>query len=96
MTNSKNVTIEEYESAEFVCSIEQNPKSSLTWMNLNSNTFVKPTEIYEIEDRYISVLKIEKVTRFNSSAFICFINNKPNKFIKFDLTVNCKSFKIFF
>jgi hypothetical protein len=43
--------------------------------------------VFEIEDRYTSILKLNKLKRNNSGTFVCFTSNQPEAFIKFELSV---------
>jgi len=92
LTKSKNITVDENQSVEFVCSVVQRQlnKSRLIWKSLTTNEHVLADEEYQIYDRYSSVIKITHVNRSHTGMFACVLENSPEYSITFGLFVKCK------
>ena len=101
LTSSKNVTVDENETIELVCSIVQElwhsheNKSKLMWLSLNTNTTIEPSESYDVNNRQTSILRIDKVNRNHSGVYMCLLADNPVQSITYSLFVRCIKFWLF-
>ncbi len=94
MTQSKNLTVDENQSVELVCSIVQNDQQAasntkLIWINSKTNRTLQSNEEYTVGNRRTSILKIKNVTRNDAATYLCQIEEKANLSIEFCLLVKC-------
>lgn len=93
LTSARNYTVDEHESVEFVCAIVQKQKerSRLVWRKRDENVeLLEASEVYEVDDRYTSILKLEKVNRSHIGMYECFLEDKPHYLVPYGLIVRCK------
>lgn len=92
LTESKNLTVDENQSVEFVCSIVQKQmnKSSLAWRKLNDEKRITQYEEFRVNDRYTSIMKIENVNRKDTGTFECYLEGTPEFSITYNLFIRCK------
>ncbi len=91
LTSSRNFTVAENESVEFVCSVVQRMerRSKLVWKRSDENALIEASEVYEIADRCTSILKIDKVNRNHMGVYECFLEDKPHYLVSYGLVVRC-------
>lgn len=88
LSEAKNITVDEFEAANLICSIEKYPKPNILWKNLITDEIIDSNLYTYINSKTVALL-FEHVTRNNSGFYSCFDQENPNLSTQFGITVKC-------
>lgn len=88
LSESKNLTVDELDTANLVCSIEKYPKPNIMWKNVLTGEIIDANSYTYINSKTVALV-FERATRNNSGLYACFEHDTPHRTIEFGLFIRC-------